>query len=246
MTKRAAYGSSFSVGTRQVESMTVTGAASASDDLTVTVTATGIAGVVVTVAVTDGDSPTVVATKVRAAMNALSTITDYAVVGGTGATFSLTMLLPAANNAAMAFVFGAGSTGVTMGASTDTTAGVAFGAVAAVKGMTGPGLKLDTIDVTTHDSTGAWEEHVGGILREGEIKLDLVYDPAANTQDFTDTGGLGYRYKAKVLSHFKIIFPDTTFWTFPGYVTGYEPSAAADGALTAAVTCKITGAPVLA
>jgi predicted secreted protein len=247
MAKQAAFGTNFYLGTRQVESMTVTGAADAGGgDLTVTVTATGIAGVVVTVTVAGLDTPTTVATKVRAAMNALATITDYAVVGGTGATFSLTMLLPAANNAAMAMVFDAGTSGCTMGASTDTTTGAAFVAVAAVKNIGGPSLKLDTADVTTHDSAGGWEESVATILREGEVKVDLEYDPQADTQDATAVGGLAYCMKNKLLKHFKIVWPDTTAWTFPGYVTGFEPAAPHDKDLTASVSIKIAGAPVLA
>jgi predicted secreted protein len=247
MSKQAAFGSSFSVGTRQVESMTVTGAADAGGgDLTVTVTATGIAGVAVAVNVAALDSPTTVATKVRTAMNLLATITDYAIVGGTGPTFSLTMLLPADNNAAMAIVFDAGTSGCTAGASTDTTAGVATATVASVRGISGPGLSLDTIDVTTHDSTSAWEQVVAGVLREGEVSLDLAYDPAENTQDGTATSGLLYVLKNKSLRHFTLTFPDTTVWTFPGYVSGFDQNAAHDGALAASATIKISGAPVLA
>jgi predicted secreted protein len=247
-TKQAAFHSHFYLGTRQVESMTVTGAAAGAGDLTVTVTATGIAGVVVTVDVLNLDTPDTVATKVRTHMNALATITNFAVVGGTGATFDLTMLLPAANaaGAAMQFVFAAGATGVTMGATTDTTAGAAFVEVAAVKSIVGPGLKLDTVDVTTHDSTLAWEESVGTILREGEVKLELVYDPADDTHDGTAVGGLAYCLKNKLLKHFKVTFPDATAWTFPGYVAAFESSAPHDKDLTATVSIRIAGAPVIA
>jgi hypothetical protein len=54
-----------------------------------------------------------------------------------------------------------------------TTFGVTGGTVIAqVKSVSGPGIKLDTVDVTTHDSTGGWEEVVGTILRSGEVKLN--------------------------------------------------------------------------
>jgi predicted secreted protein len=246
MAKQSAFGTLFYLGTRQVESMTVTHEAVNAGDITVTVTATGIAGVVITVDVLAADTPTIVATKIRTHMNAAATITDYAVVGGTGATFSLTMLLPATNNAAMAMVFGAAATEVTCGASIDTVTGAAFVSVASVKSITGPGLKLDTVDVTTHDSTLAWEESVATILREGEVKLELEYDPTADTHDGTAVGGLAYCLKNKLLKHFKVTFPDTTAWTFPGYVAAFEPSGPHDKDLTASVSIKIAGAPVIA
>ncbi len=247
MAKQAAFGTTFGVGTRQVESMTITGAADAGGgDFTLTLTATGVAGVAITVTVAALDNVYTCAAKARTAALALSTITDYCEVGGTGATISFTMLLPAANNAAMAIVFDAGTSGCTAGASTDTTAGVATATVASVRGISGPGLSLDTIDVTTHDSTSAWEQVVAGVLREGEVSLDLVYDPAENTQDGTATSGLLYVLKNKSLRHFTLTFPDTTAWTFPGYVSGFDQNAAHDGALAASATIKISGAPVLA
>ena len=49
--------------------------------------------------------------------------------------------------------------------------------VANVKSISGPGLSLDVEDVTSHDSTEAWEEVVATILRTGEISVDIVYDP---------------------------------------------------------------------
>ena len=61
--------------------------------------------------------------------------------------------------------------------------------IAAVSNISGPGLSLDTEDVTTHDSASGWEEVVGTILRSGEVSLDLVYDPNAATHKYA-SGGL--------------------------------------------------------
>jgi predicted secreted protein len=247
MSKQAAFGTALSMGTRQVESMTITGAADAGGgDFTLTLTATGVAGVVITVTVAALDDVGQCAEKARVAARALTTITNFCEVGGTGATISFTMLLAAANNAAMAIVFDAGTSGCTAGASTDTTAGVAYAAVAAIKGLTGPSLKLDTADVTSHDSTGGWEQVVGTVLREGSVKLDLVYDPAENTHDATEVGGLAYLLKTKTNKGYKITWPDTTIWYFPAFVEGFEPGAPVDGALTATVSLRISGRPILA
>ena len=117
--------------------------------------------------------------------------------------------------------------------------------IAAVSNISGPGLSLDTEDVTTHDSASGWEEVVGTILRSGEVSLDLEYDPAAATHK-NASGGLLYDLASRASTTFSITFPDATVWSFTAFVTGFEPSAPHDGALTASVKLKLTGQPTLA
>jgi predicted secreted protein len=119
--------------------------------------------------------------------------------------------------------------------------------IAQVSNISGPGLSLDTTDVTTHDSASGWEEVVGTILRSGEVKLDLVYDPNAATHK-NSSGGLLYDLTSKTSTTYSIVFPSSAAvtWTFTAFVTGFDPLAAVDGALTASVTLKLTGAPTLA
>jgi predicted secreted protein len=119
--------------------------------------------------------------------------------------------------------------------------------IAAVRNVGGPGLALDTEDVTTHDSPGAWEEHVGTILRTGEISLDLIYDPNAATHK-NASGGLLADLVSRTAQSYSIVFPSSgsVTWSFSAFVTGYEPTAPVDGALTAAVKLKLTGEPTLA
>jgi len=119
--------------------------------------------------------------------------------------------------------------------------------IAQVTNISGPGLSLDTQDVTSHDSTGAWEEVVPTILRSGEIKLDLVYDPNAATHKYA-AGGLLSDMVLRTATAYSLVFPSTApvTFTFNAFVTGFEPSAPHDGALTASATLKITGQPVLA
>ena len=119
--------------------------------------------------------------------------------------------------------------------------------VAQVQSFDGPDLSLDTEDVTSHDSTGAWEEVVATILRSGELSFDIVYDPAGATHKYA-AGGLLYDLVQRTANTYTLVFPDTgaTEWVFSAYVTGFQPTAPVDGALTAAVTMKITGQPTLA
>ena len=117
---------------------------------------------------------------------------------------------------------------------------------AQVKSISGPGLTLDTEDVTSHDSTGGWEEVVGTILRSGELSCDMVYDPAHATHKYA-AGGVIYDLVQKTAIELTMVFPDvgTTTWTFSGLWVGFEPNAQVDGALTATAKFKLSGQPTL-
>ena len=119
---------------------------------------------------------------------------------------------------------------------------------AQVTNISGPGLSLDTEDVTSHDSTGAWEEVVGTILRSGEITMDIVYDPAHATHGVGANGLLTDLVARTLITTFHLVFSDSptnTEWDFNAFVTGFEPSAPVGGALTASVKFKLSGAPTL-
>ena len=111
-----------------------------------------------------------------------------------------------------------------------------------VTNISGPALSADTIDVTTMDSTNAWEEHVVGILRSGDITMDIQYDPATATHKNAGNGLLA-DFLGRASTTFTIVFTDTgsTEWTFSAFVTGFAPSMPVDGSLTASVTFKLTG-----
>jgi TP901-1 family phage major tail protein len=118
-----------------------------------------------------------------------------------------------------------------------------FTTIAQVRDIGGPGLSLDALDVTTHDSPDAWREFIGGLKDGGEVSLELVWDPDSITQsamrDDLDT---------RVVRNFKIIFPDltSTTWSLAAMVTEFEPGANVEDELTASVTLKVSGEPTLA
>lgn len=121
--------------------------------------------------------------------------------------------------------------------------------VANITGLKGPGLSLDTVDVTSHDSTGAWEELVATILRSGEVTVSIIYDPASVSIKYVN--GLLGKMVAKTLEGFKIYFNNDTveatrsIWAFNAWITGFEPDAPVDGALTADMKLKISGVPTI-
>jgi len=119
--------------------------------------------------------------------------------------------------------------------------------VANVKSISGPGLSLDVEDVTSHDSTEAWEEVVATILRTGEISVDIVYDPN-NATHKNAVGGLLYDLTIRTSTAYSIVFATTpaVTWSFTAFVVGFEPDAPVEGGLTASVSLKITGKPTIA
>jgi len=248
MAKNAAYGTQFRMGTAQVETATVVGTIAGAGNATVITTAAGMTGSPITtsVAVLFNDTADTVAGKIRTALAAEANITARFAVGGVGAQVVLTRLVAAANDATLNININNGTcTGLTAAAtSANTTAGVDYSTVAYVTSITPGSFEADTEDVTTHDSTGAWEEVVVTLLRTGEVTLEVVFDPADDTHDFT--AGMGLRLKNKTIGFYKVVFPGAVEWTFSAFVTGFESDAPVDGALTAAITLKITGAPTLA
>ena len=118
-----------------------------------------------------------------------------------------------------------------------------FSDIAAVSKVGGPGVSLDTIDVTADDSPGGYKEYAAGLLDAGEIKLELNFLPANASQ-----AGLLTALTSRAAKNFKLVFPDTanTTWSFSAFVTNFEPDAPVDGKLAASVTLKITGQPTLA
>ena len=92
--------------------------------------------------------------------------------------------------------------------------------IAQVTNISGPGLSLDTVDVTSHDQSSAWEEMAVTILRQGEMTLDLVFDPDDATHASILTNLVGRSYES-----FELQFPDSAYteWEFDAYVIGFEP-----------------------
>lgn len=116
-------------GTYQVETATVVGTITTAGNATVVVTAAGMAGspITLTVAVALSDTATLVAGKIRTAMNANAVIAAFFTIGGTGADIILTRTAVAANDATLNVSIDNGtSVGLTTaGTSANTTAGVA-------------------------------------------------------------------------------------------------------------------------
>ncbi|MFO8014746.1 MAG: phage tail tube protein [Phycisphaerae bacterium] len=110
--------------------------------------------------------------------------------------------------------------------------------IADVTRITGPGLALETADISALDSD--WRERLATILDGGEVTFDLAYDPddADHVQIVSDLTA-----KTKTTWH---VYLDAgggaEDWSFEAYVTGFEPTGSAGEALTASATLSVDGA----
>ena len=254
MAEYAAYGTELKIGTQQTHYATIVcdtaDGITGSGNGTFAVIASGMTGADIDtdIALLDGDLPADVARKAAVALNAVANIAAWMTFYAVGNLLYCRLVEAAADDATLEIEYKdttcAGLTDDATG--TPGATGVAEVAVAQVTNISGPGLAVDTEDVTTHDQATAWEETVATIIRSGEVSLDLVFDPVDATHDAAT--GLLYRFEDKIYSFLKLIFPDaaTTEWEFSGYITGFEPAAPSGGALTATVKAKITGQPLLA
>lgn len=233
-----------------MERATIVGTIVNPGNASITLTFAGMvgSGVPFNVAVLAADTATAVATKIVTVMLADADITAVMDVEASGPYIIMTALDAAANDGTFNLAYANGTcTGLVNDAASDNiTAGVALADIAQVINISGPSLSVDTEDVTTHDSSGANEEHVATVIRSGELTLEIEYDPVAATHD--GTTGLIKRLTDKLPVQYQLVFPDAaaTEWTMDGYTSGFEPGEPHDGALTASVTIKVTGEPVLA
>lgn len=129
----------------------------------------------------------------------------------------------------------------------DPAGGSAFTDIAQVKMITPPGISRESIDVTTHDSANAWMEFIKGMKDGGEVSFDIEYDPDLGSHDAT-TGLLSDFAEDSDIAAWRLRFPDTnqTTWTFPGFLTAFNPTGDPKADLTASITIKVSGQPTLA
>jgi predicted secreted protein len=114
--------------------------------------------------------------------------------------------------------------------------GDAFGAIGSITSLSGPGLSRETLDVTAHDSPGAWMEFLGGLKDGGEVSADINRQPATHdvlTADFNDPDPRSYR----------MVWPSGSQWTFDAILTSYEADSPHDDKLSASLTWKVSGIP---
>ena|SRR4028119_1818801 len=113
-------------------------------------------------------------------------------------------------------------------------------AIAEVKGVRGPGMSRNTVDVTSFDSDG-WREFISTLADGGTVSFTLNFNPSVATHD-----SLTSDFEDGDLHEYSLTFPDagTAVLTFDCIVTGFEIAGEMEQAVQANVSMKISGQPV--
>lgn len=125
---------------------------------------------------------------------------------------------------------------------------IAFGtgtspaAVANVTEISGLDGDTEVIDVTAHDSGGAYREKIASFLDAGQVSLELNFNPRAATHRAT-SGGILYLRDQRTVETWRVTFPGTPvdYVTFQAFVKNAGFSAPFDDKLGMSVTLEVTG-----
>jgi hypothetical protein len=179
-------------GIRQVRTITCTaGESTGAGDITMTVTAAGMSNspkdVVVAIGASD-DSVTQVGDLVRAALALDADVSSYFTVGGAAGAVVLTVIDPVADDATLDNTFvDTDTTGVTFGASVDTTPGTAPAAGDVTMTVTAAGMDNSPKDVVV--AIGATDYDIADVGALVRAALELDADVGAFF-DVSGTGGI--------------------------------------------------------
>jgi predicted secreted protein len=126
-----------------------------------------------------------------------------------------------------------------------STAPVSWDYLGEVTNIGGPSVTVDTIDVTSHDSsTDAYREFVASLIDGGDITIEGNLIDAAAGNEIVDL--LNERISACWRVQFPTAAGSTGFdWLFAGILNNFETDAPHDGKISFSAGVKLTAKPVL-
>ena len=106
--------------------------------------------------------------------------------------------------------------------------------------LSGPSVKFDLLDVTSHDSSGFFREYIPGLADGDNVGGDMNWRPSNTVHIALRTDSY-----ARTLRNFQVVFPDTSDNTVlvSCYIANISPSADIGAVLRASLTNKVTGLP---
>jgi hypothetical protein len=120
----------------------------------------------------------------------------------------------------------------------------AFTTVAAAGDLSGPGISVDSHDVTNQDSAGHVKEKVPGAIDAGEVSFPVWFNPDDATHD--DASGLYYVVTNRITKNWKMLYPDgTERWRFTGYISKFDAKQPVNGVASADTAITLSGPAVL-
>jgi predicted secreted protein len=113
-----------------------------------------------------------------------------------------------------------------------------------VTNISGLGADVESIDVTSHDSSGAYREMVASFLTPGEITLDVNLDPTSATHK-ASSGGIMWLRDQRLTVPWKIQFPtiagNIVYATIQAFVKSAMVDLPYDDKMALSVTLQQTG-----
>lgn len=118
-------------------------------------------------------------------------------------------------------------------------------AIAQIRDLSGPSSEVDDIDISNTDSANRRREFIAGMVDEGEVSFDLVYQKG---QHNTLKGLIGGNTTTSNNDSFEVEFSDRTntsgtgsVFAFAGYGGGLGAEAPFEDKVTSTFRCKISG-----
>ena len=108
-----------------------------------------------------------------------------------------------------------------------------------ITNISGPGISVDEVEITNHNSADDFKEFVAGLIDGGEFSVEGNLTSAIVTGLYADL-------LARTSKSYTITFPNGMTWTFTGYPKSFETDSPVDGKLGFSATFRVTGKPVLA
>jgi predicted secreted protein len=118
-----------------------------------------------------------------------------------------------------------------------------FTTVANVSSITGPGLSLNVVDVTSHSTAVPWRQKIGILLDQGDLTFDCYFIP-------NDAGhqALMAQFVTRNTTDWQLSFPTTptrTVWGLHGFISKFSMSEPVDNVVKAQLTITGTGIPAI-
>lgn len=107
--------------------------------------------------------------------------------------------------------------------------------------LTGPSVRFDLLDVTSHDTVGFFREFIPGLADGEKIAASVNWRPSNTVHK-----NLRIDAYARTLRNFRIVFPDSSDNTVTSatYIESQIPKADIGTPLNMDISLKVTGAPV--
>lgn len=108
------------------------------------------------------------------------------------------------------------------------------------KRLSGPSVRFDMLDVTSHDTSGFFREWIPGLADGEKVSAEVNWRPSNAVHK-----GIRVDQYARTNRNFKLVFPDSADNTvvMSTYIESWVPRTDVGVEMSAALQLKITGSP---